>query len=41
MSDYVKYEQDGHIVTLTLNAPDKRNAPPSRIAMRWSPRSTR
>jgi enoyl-CoA hydratase/carnithine racemase len=26
MSDYVKYEQDGHIVTLTLNAPDKRNA---------------
>jgi enoyl-CoA hydratase/carnithine racemase len=26
MSDYVTYEQDGHIVTLTLNAPDKRNA---------------
>jgi enoyl-CoA hydratase/carnithine racemase len=26
MSDYVKYEQDGHIVTLTLNAPEKRNA---------------
>ena len=26
MSDYVKYEQDGPIVTLTLNAPEKRNA---------------
>jgi enoyl-CoA hydratase/carnithine racemase len=26
MSDYVTYEQDGPIVTLTLNAPDKRNA---------------
>ena len=26
MSDYVSYEQDGHVVTLTLNAPDKRNA---------------
>jgi enoyl-CoA hydratase/carnithine racemase len=26
MSDYVTYEQDGHVVTLTLNAPDKRNA---------------
>ncbi|MFC7473551.1 crotonase/enoyl-CoA hydratase family protein [Dankookia sp. GCM10030260] len=26
MSDYVSYEQDGPIVTLTLNAPDKRNA---------------
>jgi enoyl-CoA hydratase/carnithine racemase len=26
MSEYVTYEQDGHVVTLTLNAPDKRNA---------------
>lgn len=26
MSDYVTYDQDGPIVTLTLNAPDKRNA---------------
>ena len=26
MTDYVKYEQDGPIVTLTLNAPEKRNA---------------
>ena len=26
MSDYVTYEQDGPVVTLTLNAPDKRNA---------------
>ena len=26
MSDYVSYEQDGHVVTLTLNAPDRRNA---------------
>jgi enoyl-CoA hydratase/carnithine racemase len=26
MSDYVTYEQDGHVVTLTLNAPDRRNA---------------
>jgi len=26
MSDYVLYEQDGPIVTLTLNAPEKRNA---------------
>ena len=26
MSDYVTYEQDGPIVTLTLNAPEKRNA---------------
>lgn len=26
MNDYVLYEQDGPIVTLTLNAPDKRNA---------------
>ncbi|WP_135466931.1 crotonase/enoyl-CoA hydratase family protein [Crenalkalicoccus roseus] len=26
MTDYVRYEQDGPIVTLTLNAPEKRNA---------------
>ena len=26
MSDYVSYEQDEHVVTLTLNAPDRRNA---------------
>ncbi|SDB46477.1 crotonase/enoyl-CoA hydratase family protein [Belnapia rosea] len=26
MTDYVTYEQDGPIVTLTLNAPEKRNA---------------
>jgi enoyl-CoA hydratase/carnithine racemase len=26
MTDYLKYEQDGPIVTLTLNAPEKRNA---------------
>ena len=26
MSDYVTYEQDGPVVTLTLNAPEKRNA---------------
>ncbi len=26
MSDYVTYEQDGPIVTLTLNAPERRNA---------------
>jgi enoyl-CoA hydratase/carnithine racemase len=26
MSDYVRYEQDGTIVTLTLNAPERRNA---------------
>lgn len=26
MSDYVLYEQDGPVVTLTLNAPEKRNA---------------
>ena len=26
MTDYVKYEQDGPVVTLTLNAPEKRNA---------------
>ncbi|TDH62768.1 crotonase/enoyl-CoA hydratase family protein [Dankookia rubra] len=26
MPDYVTYEQDGPVVTLTLNAPDKRNA---------------
>ncbi|MCO6414620.1 crotonase/enoyl-CoA hydratase family protein [Siccirubricoccus sp. KC 17139] len=26
MSDYVTYEQDGGIVTLTLNAPERRNA---------------
>jgi enoyl-CoA hydratase/carnithine racemase len=26
MSDFVTYAQDGHVVTLTLNAPEKRNA---------------
>ena len=26
MSDYVTYEQDGPVVTLTLNAPERRNA---------------
>ena len=25
MSDFLKYEQDGHIVTLTLNDPERRN----------------
>ena len=26
MSDKLKYEQDGHVVTLTLNMPETRNA---------------
>jgi enoyl-CoA hydratase/carnithine racemase len=26
MSDYIRYEQEGSIVTLTLNAPERRNA---------------
>lgn len=26
MSDFLKYEQDGAIVTLTMNAPEVRNA---------------
>lgn len=26
MSEWLKYEQDGHVVTLTMNRPDERNA---------------
>lgn len=25
MSDFLKYEQEGHIVTLTMNEPERRN----------------
>ena len=25
MSQFLKYEQDGHIVTLTMNEPERRN----------------
>ena len=36
MNDYVRYEQDGPIVTLTLNAPERRNAIPARLEQIWA-----